>query len=633
MTERREAFKKLSSPRAGTRRRAVEALCRMSRSSKSILEVMEITLLPLAVAISRDSESEVLIAGCRAIAKSFSDQLMRNPDLIQMILEHVPNETEFAATLVSALHDAQHDPLRDNLTFEVREQLARLAELIPKPKAEVAPLCEFWRSVLALHPLLRADGRIDEKSISHQNFKDSPVLRPWSQLIPFLKMNDKGLLRKLIQVRSALLCLDLPVAKLKSLAADEHPFTNLRIAINTNCPETLRSDIFADILALHRAAGDTQKDALWFAPLSSFELWKEINPNGTLVTFSPNADPKVVWLHFNTGFITFYEETSLRERLRSCPGLPAELGEYLRVDPTGGIRDNIVRKHNKEWRFAGLAMFSNDWSKFSPEDKQRALALLSFDTNIAIRELVAKNAHDTHTLRRLSTDFEVSVRACVAPRIQDMRAVYSLSHDKSLRVRLALATRNDCPKELLKELVDKNGERARLIVAKNEACPEELLCTLASDASHAVRNAVAARFFLPASVIEILANDELNDIRLLMLKQKNADEKSLQKVVACATAVDLKYSMPPYGQLSSVAERVMRFCHHALIRGEYARNPETTTDDLARYAQDPDDEVRIAVAYNPSSTPAVLELLYNDDNSNVKSMAKKRLEKKQRQSD
>lgn len=441
-------------------------------------------------------------------------------------------------------------------------------------------------------------------------------------------MNDKGLLRKFLQVRSALLCLDLPEEKLKSLAADEHPFTNLRIAINTNCPESLRARIFADILALHKAAGEAQRDALWFTPPSSFELWKENNPNEIFVTFSPDTNPKVVWLHFNTGFLTFYEDRALRDRVISCAGIPAELGEYLRVDPTGEVRKSLVRKHNKEWRFAGLAMFSKEWSRLSIEDKQRALTVLSFDTAVAVRELVAKNSLHTPTLQRLATDSEVSMRALVAPRIQDMRVVYSLRSDRSFRVRLALAKRKDCPKDLLLELVEKNGEPARLVVSKNESCPEHLLCTLARDSSHAVRKAVSSRPSLHTSVTEILANDGLDEIRLLMLKKENADEKWIQKVVSWETALNLKYLMPPYGQISSVADRVLRYCEHSLIRAEYARNPETSADDLVRYAQDADDEVRIAVAYNPSSTRAALELLRNDANPNVKNMAEMRLGKK-----
>lgn len=627
MTERTEAFKKLNSPRASTRRRAVEDLCRMSRTSKSILEVMELTLLPLVTAISKESDAEVMVSGSRTIAKSFSSQLMRKPELIKLILESVPNSTEFAVTLVSTIQDELYDPLRDHFSNEVRLQLAQLADLIPDPAADAAHLCEFWRGVLALHPLLSTDGSIDEKGFSNLSLQDSPPLRPWSELSPFLKMSDKGLLRKFLQLRSALLCLDLPEEKLKSLAADEHPFTNLRIAINKNCPESLRAHIFADILALHRAAGEAQRDALWFAPLISFELWKENQPDRMFVTFSPDTNPKVVWLHFNTGFLTFYEDTALRDKIRSCAGIPAELGEYLRVDPTGEVRENLVRKHNKEWRFAGLAMFSKEWSRLSIEDKQRALTILSFDTAVAIRELVAKNSLHTLTLQRLATDTEVSVRALVAPRIWDMRVVHSLRHDKSFRVRMALAKRKDCPKDLLEELVEKNGEQARLIVAKNECCPEQLLCTLARDSSHTVRRAVASRASLPTSVTEILANDGLDDIRLLMLKQENANEKWIQKVVSWETAVNLKYLMPPYGQISSVADRVLRFCEHTLIRAEYARNPETSADDLVRYAQDADDDVRIAVAYNPSSTRTALELLRHDTNPNVKNMAEKRLGK------
>jgi|GEM_PF-3647682 len=627
MTEREKAIARLASPRASTRRRAVENLCRMSRTSNSILEVMELTLLPLAEALSKEQDADVLTAGCRAIAKSFDSQLMRNHQLVAALLDWSSGQSEFAITFTSALQDVLYDPIHDDFSTEIRNQISQLASLIPKPDAENAPRWAVWRSVLALHPLLRGETFVESSEATVKSLLESPALKPWNEISSFVKMKDKALLRKFLQVRSALLNLNLPKDILSSLEADEQPFTRLRVAVNSNCPAELKAKIFDDILELHQAAGELQKDTLWFQPLSAFEMLKENRSDPMNVTFAVGSNSKLIWLHYNTGFLTFFEEPELRRRIRECSGLPRELADYLRTDPTGEIRENLVRKHNKEWRFAGLAMFSEHWAQMNREEKQRALSMLAFDTNVSIRELVAKNSNHTPTLQRLATDPEVSVRALVAARIQDGRTVFVLRHDKSVRVRMALAPRSDCPKDLLEELVAKNGERARIVVAKNESCPESLLCRLARDESHAVRRTVASRPSLPASVIEILANDGLDDIRILMLKQENANETSIEKVVSWETAVNLKYLMPPYAEVSRVVERVLRFCGHALIRAEFARNPATPQEDLRRYAQDSDDDVRMAVAYNPSTTAPVLEMLRDDSNPNVKSMVMKRLGK------
>lgn len=627
MTDREKSIARLASPRASTRRRAVENLCRMSRTSNSILEVMELTLLPLADALNKEQDTEVLTAGCRAIAKSFDSQLMRNHQLVAAILEGSSVQSEFAITFTSALQDALHDSIQDYFSIEIRNQISQLASLIPKPDAENAPRWALWRSVLALHPLLRGETFVEAAEATVRNILESPALKPWDEISSFLKMRDKALLRKFLQVRSALLNFKLPNDILESLAADEQPFTRLRVAVNENCSAELKAKIFADILELHHAAGELQRDTLWFQPLSAFEMWKENRSDSMYVTFVVGSNPKLIWLHYNTGFLTFFEETELRRRIRECSGLPTELADYLRAVPTGEIRENLVRKHNRDLRFARLAKFSRHWANLNLEDRQRALSMLAFDTNVGIREIVAKNSNHTPTLQHLATDLKVSVRALVAARVQDGRTVFALRHDKSLRVRMALATRSDCPKDLLEELVAKNGERGRIVVAKNESCPESLLCRLARDESHAVRRTVASRPSLPASVIEILANDGLDDIRILMLKQENANETWIEKVVSWETAVNLKYLMPPYADVSRVAERVLRFCGHALIRAEFARNPATPVEDLMRYAQDSDDDVRMAVAYNPSSTAPVLEILRDDSNPNVKSMVMKRLGK------
>lgn len=267
-----------------------------------------------------------------------------------------------------------------------------------------------------------------------------------------------------------------------------------------------------------------------------------------------------------------------------------------------------------------------------PDCPKSVLSKLAKSRNRKARILVADLEHcPADILDILSRDRVINVRKTVAKRYSlPLNVVNTLSMDDVEEIRLIISgyiKSHRCSDEQLREISMNGTTSSRICAAGNDNCPEDVLMKLSRDSSTEVRQAVANRSRLPSKIVDILSNDPISDIRIRMLFQEHASESTLGRIISAEAPVNLKYIMPPYGIVPPAVEQLLRFCEHPLIRAEFARDPQTATKDLERYALDQDDDVRIAVAYNQSCPSRVLEILTRDVNPNIRSMAQKRCTK------
>lgn len=290
-------------------------------------------------------------------------------------------------------------------------------------------------------------------------------------------------------------------------------------------------------------------------------------------------------------------------------------------------------KMRKEERLRRRESLASDLElALQPDCPKSVLSKLAKSRNKKARILVADLEHcPDDLLVILSRDSYFKVRKTVAQRYSlPLKVVNTLSMDEVEEIRLLTAKyikSHRCSNDQLREISLKGKTSARICAAGNDNCPEDVLMNLSRDSSTEVRQVVAHRSCLPSNIIDILSNDLISEIRIRMLFQEQAAESTLRRIISAEAPLNLKYIMPPYGSLPALVEHLLRFCEHPLIRAVFARDPQTPAKDLERYALDPDDDVRIAVAYNPSSPSNVLELLLRDSNPNVRSMAQKRVAK------
>jgi len=304
------------------------------------------------------------------------------------------------------------------------------------------------------------------------------------------------------------------------------------------------------------------------------------------------------------------------------PSMKKEAAEQLSL--LKKRREERLRKRDSLSKDMELAM--------QPDCPKSVLSKLAKSRNRKAKILVADLEHcPENILEILSHDRDINVRKTVAQRYSlPLNVVNTLSMDDVEEIRLLIEKyikSHRCSDEQLREISLNGTTSSRICAAGNDNCPEDVLMNLSRDSSTELRQAVANRSHLPSNIVDILSNDPISDIRIRMLFQEHASESTLGRIISSEAPVNLKYIMPPYGSVPPAVEQLLRFCGHPLIRAEFARDPQTSAKDLEQYALDPDDDVRIAVAYNPSCSSRVLEILIRDSNQNIRSMAQKRFTK------
>lgn len=310
------------------------------------------------------------------------------------------------------------------------------------------------------------------------------------------------------------------------------------------------------------------------------------------------------------------------------------LVSYLKPSMKSEAAEQLsLLKKRKEERLRKRDSLSKDMElALQPDCPKSVLWKLAKSRNKKARILVADLEHcPADLLDILSHDRDIKVRKAVAQRYSlPLNVVNTLSMDDVEDILLLTAKyikSHRCSDEQLRAISLNGTTSSRICAAGNDNCPEDVLMNLSRDSSTEVRKAVANRSCLPSNIVDILSNDPISEIRIRMLFQEHASESTLGRIISAEAPVNLKYIMPPYGNVPPAVEQLLRFCEHPLIRAEYARDPSTPTNDLERYALDLDDDVRIAVAYNPSCSSRVLEILIRDANPNIRNMAQKRFTK------
>lgn len=178
-------------------------------------------------------------------------------------------------------------------------------------------------------------------------------------------------------------------------------------------------------------------------------------------------------------------------------------------------------------------------------------------------------------------DQKLSVRCGAAKNAKTAAStLHALASDTSSLVRYEVALHKNTTQETLFVLLGDSSSTVRMMVAKHPNVSPEMLKFLSKDRNALVRIAVAENFKTPTEVIEDL----------------------------------VVYTIPEY---------------EALLRAA-ARNTATPTRLLRKFADNPDESIRICVAINPKLPPEVFAGLLKDGNPEVRKAAKQILASKKK---
>ncbi|MFD7868244.1 hypothetical protein [Streptomyces sp. NPDC059783] len=167
--------------------------------------------------------------------------------------------------------------------------------------------------------------------------------------------------------------------------------------------------------------------------------------------------------------------------------------------------------------------------------------------------------------------------------------------DPSIRRAVAVAAEGS-PRALYERLLDDGDQQVRQYLAENDHTPDDLRTRLAADPSPEVRSAVAQWWTAaPEPVRRRLLTDPEDSVR----------------AAACATYFRrLPHPVPP-------PDLVPRLLADPVTRAGAVRHCTLDTATAHRLAEDPDDEVRIALAAHPDLPSALRDALAQDPDPRV----------------
>lgn len=243
-----------------------------------------------------------------------------------------------------------------------------------------------------------------------------------------------------------------------------------------------------------------------------------------------------------------------------------------------------------------------------------ALQSLARDRSAGIRAAVAKNpSTPTEALHGLANDTEESVRLALAGNANTPRAALaSLARDRSGAVRSAVAGFHKTPGEILALLaqdVDANVRKALCGALSIRTIDDKHLRTIAQSSDVAVRRACAAAWSVPTDLLDDLSRDVDVSVRATVARNHNSGADALarladdQDVSVRAAVADLwdratRWSDRDVPGLQFDAAKLSRLAlvRNAQVRRGVAQSPRLPSQQVARLAMDPIEEVRRAAA-------------------------------------
>ncbi len=175
-------------------------------------------------------------------------------------------------------------------------------------------------------------------------------------------------------------------------------------------------------------------------------------------------------------------------------------------------------------------------------------------------------------------------------------------------LRQLVAQHPQTPPHLLERLLTDDDWRVRGAAARNPALPAHWLEQLAQDGDREVRQWVAANPRTPSAVLERLAGDEYEEVRRAAAENPSAPRRVLE-LFERAQAQDGALTPEELGRMARLGEWARRLA---------AAHPNTASETLERYHNDPSWHTRLAVARNPKTPPATLAAMAADTDPDVR---------------
>jgi hypothetical protein len=235
-------------------------------------------------------------------------------------------------------------------------------------------------------------------------------------------------------------------------------------------------------------------------------------------------------------------------------------------------------------------------SSSSPEELEFVLAS---GIGYARRRAAAHPALPPQLIEEMLRDGTEAMRAAAAsnPSIP-VESIERAATDPAPAVRAAVAANPQMAPTLLLRLAHDQASEVRLRVASNHALPLELLEHLADDPNPAVRATVAADERTSVETLDAMSHDSSPMVCAAVAQNPKCPIEMLDALLAVAPEVVLANPRAPEHLLVAGSKVKSR-----LMRAAVAANPTTPDRQLQQLAQDPDSEVRAAVAANVAASP------------------------------
>ena len=185
-----------------------------------------------------------------------------------------------------------------------------------------------------------------------------------------------------------------------------------------------------------------------------------------------------------------------------------------------------------------------------------------------------------------------------------------LSRHENPGVRDAVATN---PKAvtlgLIQDLSTDTSERVRAGCAQNRNAPSNILTKLSTDKASRVRQAVAQNLSAGKALLAMIASSESDEAVLRSLAKNNSI--SVDEIFSISNARHRKV-LARYSKQPDVLMKLIGM-DNGKYDAELAFNKKAPADVLTSLAASDDNHVRRIVAENKNATPAIIEMLVQDD--------------------
>jgi hypothetical protein len=313
------------------------------------------------------------------------------------------------------------------------------------------------------------------------------------------------------------------------------------------------------------------------------------------------------------------------------PEISAEVLSKLAQNNDENVRSKIA--DNLRTPAAVLSSYAKDTDSdlrsgvaLNPNTPAPILMDLASDENELVRCSVAQNPRTpAPILIDLASDENETVRAITAQnRSTPASAFIDLAGDKVIEVIQSVASNSMAPTDVLTTLAGNANNSVRHYVATNPQTPTTVLTTLASDVEIPVRLGVATNPHTSTADLTTLASDADLDIRLCVASNPQTppaillafSESTNEKI---RQAVTHNPQAPPAILLTLAGDAYLE------VRRGVASNRQTPPTILLTLAGDADFYVLWAVTQNLKTPIEALQIIKNNKNSQLSSLAKKAL--------